>query len=85
MPVGNREFVAGLERRFDRRLTLRRPGRQPKTKSGIILNSRAAGVRGLSPNSPSPNSPQTREAMIGCHILNRMAELGQPKSYAVTS
>ena len=28
---------------------------------------------------------QRREAMIGCHILNRMAELGKPKSYAVAS
>ncbi len=28
---------------------------------------------------------QKREAMIGCHILNRMAELGRPKSYAVAS
>ena len=28
---------------------------------------------------------QTREATIGCHILNRMAELGKPKSYAVVS
>ncbi len=28
---------------------------------------------------------QTREAMIGCHILNRMAELGRPVSYAVVS
>ena len=28
---------------------------------------------------------QTREAMIGCHILNRMAELGRPESYAVVS
>ena len=28
---------------------------------------------------------QMREAMIGCHILNRMAELGRPKSYAVVS
>ncbi len=26
---------------------------------------------------------QKREAMIGCHILNRMAELGRPESYAV--
>jgi hypothetical protein len=26
---------------------------------------------------------QAREAMIGCHILNRMAELGRPVSYAV--
>ena len=26
-----------------------------------------------------------REATIGCHILNRMAELGRPKSYAVVS
>ena len=29
------------------------------------------------------SSAQTREAMIGCHILNRMAELGRPESYAV--
>ncbi len=28
---------------------------------------------------------QTREAMIGCHILNRMAELGRPESYVVVS
>ncbi len=28
---------------------------------------------------------QTREAMIGCHILNRMAEFGRPQSYAVVS
>ena len=26
---------------------------------------------------------QTREAVTGCHILNRMAELGRPQSYAV--
>ncbi len=28
---------------------------------------------------------QRREAMIGCQILNRMAELGRPQSYAVAS
>ena len=28
---------------------------------------------------------QTREAMIGCHILNRMVELGRPESYATVS
>ena len=28
---------------------------------------------------------QKREAMIGCQILNRMAELGKPQSYAVAS
>ncbi len=33
MPLGNREFVAGLERRFDRRLTLRSLGPQPETKA----------------------------------------------------
>jgi len=31
------------------------------------------------------NNAQRREAMIGCHVLNRMAELGRPKSYAVAS
>jgi len=33
----------------------------------------------------SNSNAQTREAMIGCHILNRMAELGRPESYAVVS
>jgi hypothetical protein len=28
---------------------------------------------------------QRREALIGCHILNRMVELSRPKSYAVVS
>ena len=31
------------------------------------------------------NNAQAREAMIGCQILNRMAELGRPESYAVVS
>ena len=31
------------------------------------------------------SNAQSREATIGCHILNRMAELGSPKSYAVVS
>ena len=33
MPLGDREFVNGLERRFDRRLTLRSPGPRPRTKA----------------------------------------------------
>jgi hypothetical protein len=33
----------------------------------------------------SNSNAQAREAMIGCHILNRMAELGRPESYAVVS
>ena len=31
------------------------------------------------------NKGQRRKIAIGCHILNRMAELGRPKSYAVVS
>ena len=31
------------------------------------------------------SNAQTREVMIGCHVLNRMAELGRPQSYAVES
>ena len=31
------------------------------------------------------SNAHAREAMIGCHILNRMAELGRPESYAVVS
>jgi hypothetical protein len=33
----------------------------------------------------SNDNAQRREATIGCHILNRMTELGRPKSYAVVS
>ena len=31
------------------------------------------------------SNAQAREVMIGCHILNRMAALGRPESYAVVS
>ena len=31
------------------------------------------------------SNAQAREAIIGCHILNRMGELGRPQSYAVVS
>ncbi len=31
------------------------------------------------------SNAQAREAMIGCHILNWMAELGRPESYTVAS
>ncbi len=31
------------------------------------------------------SNAQTREALIGCHILNRMAGLGRPESYALGS
>jgi hypothetical protein len=31
------------------------------------------------------SNAQMREVLIGCHILNRMAALGRPESYAVVS
>ena len=31
------------------------------------------------------SNAQIREAVIGCHVLNRMAALGRPESYAVVS
>jgi hypothetical protein len=31
------------------------------------------------------STAQTKEAMIGCHILNRMADLSRPNSYAVVA
>ncbi len=31
------------------------------------------------------SNAQAREAIIGCHVLNRMAELGRSESYAVVS
>ncbi len=31
------------------------------------------------------SNAQMREVVIGCHILNRMAALGRPESYAVVS
>jgi len=36
-------------------------------------------------SSEDSHGRTTREAMIGCHILNRMAELGRPESDAVVS
>ena len=51
MPLGNRELVAGLERRFDRRLTLRSPGPQPKTKAAAPCIPVRLGF-GLRPRSP---------------------------------
>ncbi len=48
--------------------------------SGFVQKSILGG--GLKARS---SKAQKTEAIIGCHILNRMVELGRPKSYAVES
>ena len=40
-------------------------------------------AQGVAPWPPRHSKTQRREAAIGCHILNRMAELGRPSSYAL--
>ncbi len=54
---------------------------QARVENGFF---RCKSVLGDSLKARSSNA-QTREAVIGCHILNRMAELGRPESYAVAS
>ena len=44
---------------------------------------RYKSVFGGDPEGEAQHKAQRREAAIGCHILNRMAELGRPSSYAL--
>ena len=54
---------------------------QARVENGFF---RYKSVLGGSLKARNSNA-QSREATIECHILNRMAELGRPKSYAVVS
>ncbi len=54
---------------------------QTRVENGFFRYKSVLGGSLKTRNSKS----QRREATIGCHILNRMAELGRPKSYAVVS
>ena len=80
-PWGQRE--AALERihKVGRRQWQNESGyrQQARVENGFFRYKSVLGGGLQARNS----NAQTREAAIGCHILNRMAELGRPKSYAV--
>ncbi len=54
---------------------------QARVENGFFRSKSVLGGGLKARNS----SAQTREAMTGCHILNRMAELARPESSAVVS
>ncbi len=54
---------------------------QARVENGFIRYKSVLGGSLKARNSDA----QRREATIGCHILNRMAELARPQSYAVAS
>ena len=54
---------------------------QARVENGFFRYKSLAGGGRHARNS----KVQRKEATIGCHTLNRMAELGRPKSYAVVS
>jgi hypothetical protein len=54
---------------------------QARVENGFFRYKLALGGGLKARNS----NAQAREAMLGCHILNRMAELGRPQSYALVS
>ncbi len=78
-----REYERGLRSRGDVTIWQTESGyrQQARVENGFF---RYKSVLGGSLKAKS-SIAQTREAMIGCHILNRMAELGRPESYAVVS
>ena len=82
-PWGQREAALERIRKVGRRQWQRESGyrQQGRVENGFF---RYKSVLGGSLKARNSNA-QKREAMIGCHILNRMAELGKPKSYAVVS
>jgi len=54
---------------------------QARVENGFFRYKSVIGVGLKARNS----NAQTGEVMIGCHALNRMAELGRPESYATVS
>ena len=54
---------------------------QARVENGLLRYKSVLGAGLKARNSKAPR----KETMIGCHILNRMAELGKPESYAVAS
>jgi len=82
-PWAQREAALQRIRQVGRREWLNESGyrQQARVENGFFRYKSVLGG-GLKAKN---NRAQTSEAMIGCHILNRMADLGRPKSYAVVS
>ncbi len=81
-PWAQREAALQRIREVGRRLWQKESGyrRQARVENGFFRYKSLLGGDLKARNSKA----QTREAMIGCHILNRMAGLGRPESYAVS-
>ncbi len=82
-PWAQREAALQRIRRVGRREWQKESGyrQQARVENGFFRYKSMLGGGLKARNS----NAQTREAMIGCHILNRVAELGRPESYAVVS
>jgi len=82
-PWAQREAALQRIRKVGRREWLNESGyrQQARVENGFFRYKSVLGG-GLKARN---NIAQTREAMIGCRILNRMVEFGRPESYAVVS
>ena len=80
-PWAQREAALERIRKVGRREWQKESGyrQQSRVENGFFRYKSVLGGGLQARNS----NAQKREAMIGCHTLNRMAELGRPKSYAV--
>ena len=80
---GQREAALQSIRRVGRREGQKQSGyrQQARVENGFFRYKLVLGGGLKARNS----NTQAREAMIGCHILSWMAELGWPESYAVVS
>ena len=77
-----KRLLRGFVRSDDERGRRSRAYRQQaRVKNGFFRYKSVLGAGLKARNSKA----QRREATIGCHILNRMAELGKPESYVVVS
>ena len=61
---------------------MRRSSKAPVSRSEPKISVHSLQGR-FEVTSVEASKAQRREAAIGCHILNRMAELGRPSSYAL--
>ena len=82
-PWAQREAALQRIRQVGRREWVNESGyrQQARVENGFFRYKSVLGG-GLKAKS---SIAQTKEAMIGCRILNRMVELGRPESYAVVS
>lgn len=82
-PWAQRETALQRIRKIGRREWQKESGyrQQARVENGFFRYKSMLGGGLKARNS----NAQRREAVISCHILNRMVELGRPKSYAVVS